>query len=142
MLQPLNELWKARGYLEEAQGWTDRCREALEGPGGKAPDLETPAGALWLFMAGSEANRHLMAGRLAEAERIHQAIRRALDGSTGEKARSLAVAYHQLGIVAEDRGDLPSAESWYKRSLEIKESLLSGPGGQDRQPRGARPRRR
>jgi hypothetical protein len=30
--------------------------------------------------------------------------------------------------VAEERGELPSAESWYKRSLEIEKSLGNRPG--------------
>ena len=40
----------------------------------------------------------------------------------------MAASYHQLGRVAQDRGDLPGAESWYKKSLEIKEALGDRPG--------------
>ena len=34
---------------------------------------------------------------------------------------NLAVAYHQLGMVAQDRGRLDEAADWYARSLAIEE---------------------
>ena len=37
-------------------------------------------------------------------------------------------SYHQLGIVAQERGDLAAAERWYRQSLEIKEALGDRPG--------------
>jgi len=124
ILEPLNELRDNQGLQSEARSWVDRCREVLEDAAGEAPDLETPAGALWLFMVGSEANRAQRAGRLDEAEAEHDRVRRALEGNEDERSRSrLGVAYHQLGMVAQERGDLSSAERWYRQSLEILESL-------------------
>jgi tetratricopeptide (TPR) repeat protein len=35
----------------------------------------------------------------------------------------MASSYHQLGIVAQKRGDYDDALKWYRRSLEIKEEL-------------------
>jgi hypothetical protein len=40
----------------------------------------------------------------------------------------MAQSYHQLGMVAQHRGDLAAAEGWYRKSLEIKEALSSRPG--------------
>jgi hypothetical protein len=40
----------------------------------------------------------------------------------------MATSYHQLGMVAEGRGQLDDAERWYKKSLEIKEALGNRPG--------------
>ena len=40
----------------------------------------------------------------------------------------MATSYHQLGIVAQDRGDLDAAEDWYRKSLAIKEALGDRPG--------------
>ncbi len=120
--------WDARGLGGEARAWVDRCREALEDRDGQPPDFETPAGALWLFMVVSQANRSLQAGALAEAEAEYDAIRLTLEKSSSEQAkRRLAVAYHQLGRVAEDHGDLPGDESWYRKSLEITEALGDQP---------------
>jgi tetratricopeptide (TPR) repeat protein len=40
----------------------------------------------------------------------------------------MASTYHQLGMVAQGRGDLAAAETWYRKSLEIKEALGNRPG--------------
>jgi tetratricopeptide (TPR) repeat protein len=40
----------------------------------------------------------------------------------------MASSYHQLGMVAQDRGDLAAAEGWYRKSLEIEEALGNRPG--------------
>ncbi|MDR0343993.1 MAG: tetratricopeptide repeat protein, partial [Nocardiopsaceae bacterium] len=39
-----------------------------------------------------------------------------------------ASSYHQLGVVAQDRGRLDEAEDWYRESLTIKEELGNRPG--------------
>ena len=122
--------WDARGLTQEARGWVDRCRAVLEAADGRAPDLDTEAGALWLFMVEAEAERARAAGDLAAAEATYDAIRKNLEGAAkGEtRDRRLSVIYHQLGIIAQDRGELGAAEAWYKKSLEIKEALGDRPG--------------
>ena len=40
----------------------------------------------------------------------------------------MASTYHQLGIIAQDRGRLEEAEDWYRKSLAIKEELGDRPG--------------
>jgi len=37
------------------------------------------------------------------------------------------MTYHQLGMVAQHRGDLAAAEGWYRKSLEINEALANRP---------------
>jgi len=128
ILQPLDEFWDARGLGEEARAWVDRCRELLEDRQGRPPGPETPAGALWMFMVGSQANRFHRMGTLDEAEVEYEAIRQSLEKTGGDAAqRPLAAAYHQLGMVSQDRGDLSGAETWYRKSLEIHESLGNRP---------------
>jgi tetratricopeptide (TPR) repeat protein len=129
ILQPLNEFWDARGLGEEARAWVDRCRELLEDLEGRPPDFDTPAGALWLFVVSSQAKRSFLLGALEETEAEYDALRKALEKASGEGARRhLAVAYHQVGVVSQDRGDLLGAESWYRKSLEIGELLGDRPG--------------
>lgn len=130
ILEPLDEYWDARGLRDEAQGWTDRIRAALERADGTPPDFDGKAGALWLFAVGAEANRRRDAGDLDAAEDIHDNIRKALETAPqGEtRDRRLAVAYHQLGIVAQLNGDWATAEAWYRKSLEIEQALGDWPG--------------
>jgi tetratricopeptide (TPR) repeat protein len=128
LLQPLNEYWNVRGLTQEARGWVDRCRKVTEGAGGGPPDFANAAGQLWTFMVVSEANRSLRAGALDEAEATYQLIRRNLEQSaTASHKPELAVTYHQLGMVAQHRGELEQAEQWYRKSLEIEEALGDRP---------------
>jgi tetratricopeptide (TPR) repeat protein len=129
LLQPLNDYWDARGLTQEARGWVDRCRRATEGAEGRPPDLASEAGELWLFMVVAEANRSLRAGALDAAEAAYQLIRHNLEQSiTVSNKLLLAVTYHQLGRVAQARGDLEQAEQWYRKALEIMEALGNRPG--------------
>lgn len=46
---------------------------------------------------------------------------------TRTRSRQLATTYHQLGIVAQRRGELDVAEQWYQRALTITEELGDRP---------------
>jgi tetratricopeptide (TPR) repeat protein len=134
LLQPLDEYWDLRGLGQEANGWVDRCRGATERPDGTPPDFDSAPGALWLFIISSQANRAIRAGDLDAAEEIYQLIRGYLEASSkeasssSERARRLGVIYQQLGSVALERDELPQAEQWYRKSLEMKEALGDRPG--------------
>jgi tetratricopeptide (TPR) repeat protein len=56
-----------------------------------------------------------------EAERLY--MQRAAAAGEYGKEDSEAMAYHQLGRVAEERRDFAAAEGWYLKSLEKKEKL-------------------
>ena len=130
ILQPLNDYWDSRGLYSEAKEWVDRIRPQLEDKQGKTPDLESEAGALWLFLVGSQANRSRRVGLLDRSEATYEKIRTMLKTSpqSSRVKKRLATVYHQLGTVAQDRGNLKEAASWYRNSLEIKESLDNKPG--------------
>jgi hypothetical protein len=122
VLQPLDDFWTSRGLRIEADGWADRGIDVTEGPTGGPVDLDSPAGQLWLFLTGAQANRALNAGDLAAAETVHRSILRQLQQApAGRYDRHLATAYHQLGNVAQQRGDLAAAEDWYRKALAIFE---------------------
>ncbi|MDB4872941.1 MAG: hypothetical protein JWL97_3945, partial [Gemmatimonadales bacterium] len=127
--QPLDNYWDLRGLGEEARGWVDRARLTLETANGTPPGLDTPAGQLWMFLVGSQANRHLTAGRLDQAEHTYLDILHTLQQQpeTPQQRRHLATAHHQLGRVAQDRGRLEDAENWYRQSLTIREDLGDRP---------------
>ncbi len=130
IMQPLDEFWDISGLVREGQSWADRARLAVETPDGTPPDVGTPAGGLWMFVAGTHANRQTAAGQLDEAENTYLTILRALENQVGSphQRHLMSVSYHQLGMVAQDRGRLEDAEGWYRESLVIKEDLGNGPG--------------
>jgi tetratricopeptide (TPR) repeat protein len=127
--EPMNDYWVARGLAEEARGWVDRVQLATEAADGTPPGLDTPAGQLWLFMVGSQANRDLHAGRLGEAETTYRDIQAMLNTqpTTDQQRRHLATSYGELGTVAQQRGDLDRAEHWYRQALTIIEELGDQP---------------
>lgn len=128
--ETLNAYWNARGLHVEARGWVDRARLRLEDLDGTAPALDCPAGALWLFLVGSEANRQHRAGQLHLAEDTATQIRDALlaQPTSPQQQSYLAASYHQLGMVARLRGLLEEAQEWYHKSLTIAEDLGDRPG--------------
>jgi tetratricopeptide (TPR) repeat protein len=129
LIQALNEYWDVAGVASEAAAWGDRTIKATEPRPGQAPEIETPAHDLWLFVSSAEANRALDAGDLAKAEDIYRRIAASFEGRDDEKTkRSLATVYHQLGIVEQDHGRLDEAEGWYKKALAISEALGNQPG--------------
>ena len=128
--RPLDAYWDVRGLYEEARGWVDRARLALETPDGAPPPLGTPAGNLWLFLTVAQANREIRAHRLDLAEHTYLEIQQALrrQPESPRQHSHLAVVYHQLGKVAQDRGRLDDADDWYRKALTIKEDLGNRPG--------------
>ncbi|MYV55432.1 tetratricopeptide repeat protein [Streptomyces sp. SID3212] len=130
IFQPLDKYWDAQGLTEEAGSWADRARLAVESDDGTPPGLGTPAGALWLYTTGSQAGQERVRKQLDRAESTYRTMLHALE----EQPRNphylsrLGAVYHQLGLVAHDRGRLTEAEDWFRRSLAVKEKLVDPPG--------------
>jgi tetratricopeptide (TPR) repeat protein len=121
--QPLTHFWETRGMDRESDAWAERARIATESAGDKPPALGSPAGSLWLFAIGGRAGRQLRAGRLDEAERAYRQILVMLQAQvpSQEQEEDLAIAFHQLGRVAQERGNLDDAEDWYLKSLAAEQ---------------------
>ncbi|WP_155128472.1 CHAT domain-containing tetratricopeptide repeat protein [[Actinomadura] parvosata] len=156
--QTLDRYWEIRGLTEEAQGWTDRMRLALEDADGSLSDKS----GCWLFVVTAEAVRHLKAQRIEQARDIYATVLRhagqdvlpTVHHQLGVVAAALrrwdeagrwyrealaanerlgdraAVAgnCHQLGLLAQERGRWKEAERWYRRSLAIAQELGDRPG--------------
>jgi tetratricopeptide (TPR) repeat protein len=127
--QPLTYYWDSRGLYAEAAAWTDRVRLATEDVDRSPPGLGSAAGALWLFIMGVSAQRLLNSGRLDAAERIYREVLAMLQAQPASPQQQwrLAVGYHQLAMVAQDRGRLDEAADWYARSLAIFDELGDRP---------------
>jgi tetratricopeptide (TPR) repeat protein len=121
----LNEYWKARGLGAEADAWLNRIRMATEGAAGSQPQIATEAGALWVFARGTQATRKLRSGRIAEAESDYHTILRAFHSQNvpAEHRADLASTYHQLGQVAQERGQIRKAKEWYRKSQAVEKEL-------------------
>ncbi len=130
VLQPLDDYFDVRGLDEEARAVVDLVRTATEKPAGQSPVLDSEDGKLWLFAVGSEANRQLRRQQLDAAYQTYDDLRVALENSpkSSTQQRYLANQYHQLGIVAQKRGDLDQADGWYRKSLTTFEELDNRPG--------------
>ncbi len=127
--RPLNDYWELRGLHEEARVWVDRAQNILEDPPGTPPRLGTPAGDLWAFLTSSQANRHLAAGQLKQAEDIYRTLLQALQHlpESDYTRMNIAVLYHQLARTAQQRGDLDQAGHWQQQSTTIREQLHDRP---------------
>jgi tetratricopeptide (TPR) repeat protein/tRNA A37 threonylcarbamoyladenosine biosynthesis protein TsaE len=125
IVEPLDEYWDDRGLYEEAGAWVARVRAAIKSPGRTVPPVEDPAGSLWLFLVGSQANRELRAGNLEQSESTYRDIIEMLRTQPPSQLqqRGLAAAYTSLGYASQHRGHLEDAEGWYRQSFDIEEEL-------------------
>jgi tetratricopeptide (TPR) repeat protein len=128
--QPLDSYWDVQGLIDEADAWADQMRTALEDADGTPPDIETPAGALWIFMADRQAARHARQHRLDEAEAGFHRIRVRLEtiASSEQQKRHLTVNYGQLAAMAQLQRRPSVAEDWYRKALTIYTELDDKPG--------------
>jgi tetratricopeptide (TPR) repeat protein len=125
IVRALDAYWDTRGLGQEATAWADRVLHAAAGPGDDPPAGDTPAGELWLYTTGQQANRQKDAGQLDQAEQTYQQILAYLQDQPQTKSTrtNISVLYHQLGMTAEARGRLDEADDWYRRSIRIREEL-------------------
>ncbi|HEX4806105.1 MAG TPA: tetratricopeptide repeat protein, partial [Conexibacter sp.] len=123
IFQPLGRFYEARALDEESRAWIDRLRHVLEDADGAAPPLDTPAGQLWLLLAGMQAGNETERHQLDSAEAAYRELLAKLEAQprSDDRERHLATTYHQLGVVAALRSRLDLAERWHRRALAISE---------------------
>jgi tetratricopeptide (TPR) repeat protein len=122
ILQALGELYKRTGRRPEFRMLRDR------GLGCVGQDLKTAkaqgknAFDLWMYIKGVDANELLQIRDLAGAVAVHQEILDELLSLNDPSVdNNVAVAYHQLGIVAEEQRQFGTAIDYYQKALEIFE---------------------
>jgi tetratricopeptide (TPR) repeat protein len=124
ILQALGELYKRNGRRSEFRVLRDR------GLGCVGQDLKTAkaqgkdAFNLWMYIKGEDANELLQVRDLAGAGAVYKEILDELlslnDPSMDNK---VAVAYHQLGRVAEEQRQFDTAIEYYQKALKIREDV-------------------
>jgi len=120
--QTLHEFYEIRGRFRE---WS-ALRSSLLDHTGREISVDAPRNLadLWMFLLGNEANEALRENRLDDAEHFYKTIIQYLQTlSEPEAEPKIAVCYHQLGRIAEERQQFDVAEQWYRKALEIKERL-------------------
>jgi len=122
IVQTLGRFFEVQGREEE---WRALRGGLLRRLGrGIAPGADRDGAALWMYLLGNEANDALRRNQLGDAEAAHRSILQyllSLDDPAVEP--QVAVVYHQLGIIAQERGQWDQAEEWYRKALEIYERL-------------------
>jgi len=121
--QTLDEFYEIRGRFRE---WS-ALRSSLLDHTGREISIDAPHNLanLWMFLLGEEANEALRENRLDDAEHSYKTIIQYLQKTLPEPEAEpkIAVGYHQLGIIAEERQQFDEAEQWYRKALEIFERL-------------------
>lgn len=127
LMEVMNRYWDSRGLRIEAERWSDLILTALEEYSDRSSSaLANDAATLRLFIIISDASRRLLDGEPDEAQRVYHEQLKALEqqgSSDPEQQHHMAVITHQLGVLAETRGQLDEAEFWYLRSIEIEKEL-------------------
>jgi len=122
--QTLHEFYEIQGRFRE---WS-ALRSSLLDHTGREISIDAPRSLadLWMFLLGEEANEALRENRLDDAEHSYKIIIQYLQTQTlseTETEPKIAVCYHQLGMIAEERQQFDVAEQWYHKALEIFEKL-------------------
>ncbi len=124
LVEPLEVYWYEYGLSQEALGWLDRCRAALDRIYSPDSPFAGVAGAFWLFLVGCEAKWAIRAGQLDAAFEAFSLMKRRIESSPSvDQQQRLAAIFHELGRVAQLRGDYEDAEQFYHKSLNISEDL-------------------
>jgi tetratricopeptide (TPR) repeat protein len=123
--QPLHRLWEVGGQEEQAAAWGKRVLCALADHGGPDRLCDSPVGALWLLFTWSAANRQLASHQLDDAERAYRQLMTVLRTQPRSflQRQHLAGGYHQLGMIAQERGRLNEARDSYLKAVAIRRDL-------------------
>jgi tetratricopeptide (TPR) repeat protein len=121
----LDPYWQTRGLSEEATAWTDRILAATTAPGRDTPATDTSAIELWLSTTIRRADWKKDAGQLDQAEQSYRHVLAYVQNQPETLSTRICMSciFHQLGMIAQDRGRLDEADDWYRKSLVIDEAL-------------------
>jgi tetratricopeptide (TPR) repeat protein len=125
IVSALDPYWQTRGLSEEAAAWADRILAATTVPGQDTPVTDTSAITLWVGTTLRQADQKKDAGQLDQAEQSYRHVLAYVQDQpeTLSTRISMCVVFHQLGMIAQDRGRLGEADDWYHKSLTLDEAL-------------------
>jgi tetratricopeptide (TPR) repeat protein len=123
--------WEARGLSEEVLAWTDSGRQAVEGPDGIPPHLDSWAGALWAVLNDTRGKFYIRNAQWAEAQAVYYQMRDLLRQQSVSPEREAMVSEiisDQLGFIERLRGHVADAEALTLESLALSEKQDSKSG--------------
>ena len=122
ILQALGEVYKRIGRKPEFKSLRQRALKQIGIHLAEAKVKGQDAFDFWMYLRGVDANEALAASDLEGARAIHQEILDELtslnDSSVNDK---IAVAYHNLGVVAQEQRRFDEATAFYNKALQIYE---------------------
>jgi tetratricopeptide (TPR) repeat protein len=120
ILQMLGGLYEVRGRADE---WIALRSRALAWVGRDAPlTSDWERGVAWMYLVGDEALFALKSNALESAEADYRRILEFLVSQHDPAVEpQIALGYHQLGRIAQERNRLDEAEEWYRKALGIYE---------------------
>ncbi|WP_334728868.1 tetratricopeptide repeat protein [Nostoc sp.] len=122
ILQALGEVYERIGRKPEFKSLQQRARNQIGIHLADAKAKGKYALNFWIYLRVNEANKALQIANLGEARKISQEILDELitinDFSVNDK---IAVAYHQLGRVAQEQRQFDVAVDYYNKALKICE---------------------
>ncbi|HTC74966.1 MAG TPA: CHAT domain-containing protein, partial [Edaphobacter sp.] len=122
IVRTLDEFYETTGRIDE---WRALRGELLARTGREmVREADRDLGDIWGFLLVNEANGALERGDLNTAEASYcRWLDYLLSLADPGVEPNIAVAYHQLGRVAEERQQFDRAEQWYRKAIEIQERL-------------------
>ncbi|AFY44676.1 tetratricopeptide repeat protein [Nostoc sp. PCC 7107] len=122
ILQTLGEVYERIGRKPEFKSLQQRALKQIGIHLADAKPKGKDAFDFWIYLRGNEAIEARLSGDLEGAGKVHQEILDELialnDPSVNDR---IAVAYYQLGIVAQEQRQFDVAVDYYKKALKIFE---------------------
>ncbi|MEH2196343.1 MAG: CHAT domain-containing protein, partial [Nostoc sp.] len=122
ILQSLGEVYERLGRKAEFKSLQQRALNQIGINLADAKAKGKDALNFWIYLRVNEANEALQSANLEKARKVYQEILDELiainDFSVNDK---IAVAYHQLGMVAQEQRQFDVAVDYYNKALKIRE---------------------
>ena len=123
LVQPLAQVFRMQKRYPELRRLRRQLLQAVAPTGRGALEAQDRGGInLWLYVTGTEASEAGELGELDYADDLnHQLLEYLAAQPEGETDPRVAAVHHQLGVVAQQRHQLTTAEEWFLKSLAIIE---------------------
>jgi tetratricopeptide (TPR) repeat protein len=122
ILQALGEVYQRIGRKAEFKSLRQRALNQIGIDLQQAKAKGKDVFSFWMYLRGIDANEALDTGDLVGAKAIYQEILEELTALNDSSVNdSIAVAYHNLGMVVEEQRQFEEARAYYLKAMKIRE---------------------